>query len=69
MVSFGSTNVTSTSFKTLQELNLFVNNVACKFNSDVKNAVIENFSIAERVKKYNDLKYRKFIKFLESFVS
>jgi cardiolipin synthase len=69
MVSFGSTNVTSTSFKTLQELNLFVNNVACKFNDDVKKAVIENFSIAERVEKYNDLKYRKFIKFLESFVS
>ena len=69
MVSFGSTNVTSTSFKTLQELNLFVNNVACKLNDDVKKAVIENFSIAERVEKYNDLKYRKYIKFLESFVS
>ncbi len=69
MVSFGSTNVTSTSFKTLQELNLFVNNVACKFNDDVKDAVIENFSISERVEKYNDLKYRNFIKFLESFVS
>ena len=68
-VTFGSTNVTSTSFKTLQELNLFVNNVECKFNNDVKEAVLKNISISERVKHYNDLKYKKYIKFLESFVS
>ena len=69
VITFGSTNINTTSFNSLQELNLFVKNVECDFVNDINTAIIDNFSIADRVNTFKDLKYSKFIKFIESFIS
>ena len=67
-ISFGSTNITKKAFKQLDELNLFVFNQPCAFQSALMESVKENYALAERVNAYTDISYNRFQALLEGML-
>ena len=67
-ISLGSTNITKKAFGQLDELNLFVKQNGSTFEKTLKESICSNLREAQRVTRYQDVSYNRFMAFLESFM-
>ena len=62
-----STNINKKAMNQLDEINLFVENCDSQFTNDLYKSVGENINISKKVKT-KEIKYNKFIAFMEGFL-
>ena len=67
VISLGSTNINKKAMNQLDEINLFVENCDSQFTNDLYQSVGENINISKKVKT-KEIKYNKFIAFMEGFL-
>lgn len=68
MISFGSTNITKKAFGQLDELNLQIENVPCPLRDALLESVADNQALARRINDEKEIRYNRFLAFLEGFL-
>lgn len=68
MISFGSTNITKKAFGQLDELNLQIENVACPLRDALFESIADNQALAHKITDDKEIKYNRFLAFLEGFL-
>lgn len=66
--SLGSTNITKKAFVQLNELNLFVKKTGSQPEKILIESIKDDLKTAQRIYRYRDISYNRFIAFLESFL-